>query len=333
MLRKNSQNFVFANFGTFFAITDAKGMGMRSVQKTIEKRIESKGIGLHTGKEVYLCLSPLPPDSGIWFRRIDLPHKPYIKATGDKVTQTSLCTTLGNNGSGVSTVEHLMAAFAGLGIHNILVEVDAPEIPIFDGSAQHFVELLEKAGIRNQKATSDVFALNRKFSISQEDKKITYYPNKELIVSFTIDFDHPLLKEQEYTFRFSEDNFANEISKARTFGFLKDVEAMKRCGFARGGSLENAVVIDEDGVLNPEGLRYPNEFVRHKILDFLGDLYLYGMPIRGHFVVYKSGHTLNNLFIRALKNGKGEEKPFLSPGQEIPSAFSIGQATFNISSA
>ncbi len=305
---------------------------MRSVQKTIKKRIDCSGIGLHTGKDVCLSLIPLPPDSGIWFRRTDLPHKPYIKAAADNVTQTSLCTTLGNNGNAVSTVEHLMAAFAGMGVHNILVEVDAPEVPIFDGSAKCFVELLEDAGIATQKAASDVFELDKRFSIAQEDKKITYYPNKELIVSFTIDFDHPLLKEQEYTFRFSEDSFVEEISRARTFGFLKDVEAMKRCGYARGGSLENAVVIDDEGILNPEGLRYPNEFVRHKILDFLGDLYLYGKPVRGHFVVYKSGHTLNNLLIRALKNGKAEGEPIPSPLQE-PSEISPEQADYSISSA
>ncbi|HEC31657.1 MAG TPA: UDP-3-O-acyl-N-acetylglucosamine deacetylase [Deltaproteobacteria bacterium] len=304
-------------------------MGMRRVQKTIENRIECNGVGLHTGKEVLLSLNPLPPDSGIWFRRVDLPHKPYIKATANHVTQTSLCTVIGNNGSGVSTVEHLMSALAGMGIHNILVEIDAPEVPIFDGSAQHFVELLQEAGIKNQKVSSEVFALDKKFSISQEDKKITYYPNKELIVSFTIDFDHPLMKEQEYTFRFSEDNFVDEISRARTFGFLRDVEAMKKCGYARGGSLENAVVIDENGILNPEGLRYPNEFVRHKILDFLGDLYLYGMPVRGHFVVYKSGHTLNNLFIKALKNGK-EEKDAHSDFQEASLSMSVNQRAFTI---
>ena len=310
-----------------------KGMGMRSVQKTIESRIECSGIGLHTGKEVFLSLNPLPPDSGIWFRRVDLPHKPYIKAAAENVTQTSLCTTLGNNGSGVSTVEHLMSAFAGLGIHNILVEVDAPEIPIFDGSAQHFVELIEKAGLKKQRASTEVFSLDERFSVSQEEKKITYYPNKELIVSFTIDFDHPLLRKQEYTFRFSEDGFVEEISRARTFGFLKDVEAMKKCGYARGGSLENAVVIDEDGVLNPEGLRYPNEFVRHKILDFLGDLYLYGMPVRGHFVVYKSGHTLNNQLIKALKNGKRKKHDSISAIQKPVQDFLSNSPEFKIFSA
>ncbi len=307
-------------------------MGMHSVQKTIKKRIDCRGIGLHSGKDVLLMLSPLPEDSGIWFRRTDLPHKPYIKATADNVTQTSLCTTLGNNGNAISTVEHLMAAFAGLGIHNILVEVDAPEVPIFDGSARCYVELLEEAGVVDQKAPGEVFKLDRKFSITQEDKKITYYPNKELIISFTIDFDHPLLKEQEYTFRFSKDNFLEEISRARTFGFLKDVEAMKKCGFARGGSLENAVVIDDDGILNPEGLRYPNEFVRHKILDFLGDLYLYGKPMRGHFVVYKSGHTLNNLLLKALKNGKTKHDAALSPLLEPPK-ISLENTRCKISSA
>ncbi len=282
---------------------------MRKRQRTVRTTIKCCGIGLHTGKEVNLSINPLPADSGIWFQRVDLPQKPLIKACYQNVTQTSLCTVLGVNGSRMSTVEHLMAAFAGLGIDNALVEVDAPEVPILDGSARGFVDLIVEGGIEVQNSTCETFKLARKFTISEGDKKISYYPNQDLIISFSIDFDHPLINRQEFTFRYSEDRFVEEISPARTFGFLKDVEAMKHQGYALGGSLENAIVIDEDGVLNPEGLRYPNEFVRHKILDFLGDIYLCGAQISGHFVVYKSGHELNNVLVKSLKEKEIEGYP------------------------
>jgi len=287
-------------------------MGMRKLQRTIESSIECCGIGLHSGKSVSLSLKPLPQDSGIWFRRTDLPHRPYIKASHENVTQTALCTTLGNNGSSISTVEHLMAAFSGLGIQNVLVEVDAPEVPIMDGSARGFVDLILETGLKNQGASQKIRHVEDKFTISQEDKKISFYPNKNLIISFTIEFDHPLVKKQEYTFQFSEQRFIEEISGARTFGFLKEVEWMQQQGYALGGSLDNAVVIDDSEILNPEGLRYPNEFVRHKILDFLGDLYLYGKPICGHFVIFKSGHSLNHVLVRHLENKQAQNSPTLS---------------------
>jgi UDP-3-O-[3-hydroxymyristoyl] N-acetylglucosamine deacetylase len=228
-------------------------------------------------------------------------HSPYISARLENVVDTRLATTIGRNGHIVSTVEHLMSAFAGMGIDNALVELDGPEIPIMDGSAGPFMYLLRNVGIRLQDEVKKFFLIKKPFSLKSGDKHISVYPCRELKITYVIDFEHPLLSEQTYVLRFSGPTFMREISRARTFGFLKDVETLKNNGFAQGGSLNNAIVLDDFRVLNSDGLRYRDEFVRHKILDLIGDLHLLGMPIIGHFVINKSGHTLNHIFLTELR--------------------------------
>jgi UDP-3-O-[3-hydroxymyristoyl] N-acetylglucosamine deacetylase len=270
-------------------------------QRTVQGEIGCTGIGLHTGRKVAITIKPLPPNSGIRFWRSDLVDCPHIAARLENVVDTRLATTIGRNGHIVSTVEHLMSAFAGMGIDNALVELDGPEIPIMDGSAGPFMYLLRNVGIRLQDEVKKFFLIKKPFSLKSGDKNISVYPSRELKITYIIDFDHPLLSEQTYVLRFSGAAFMKEISRARTFGFLKDVEILKNNGFAQGGSLNNAIVLDDFRVLNSDGLRYRDEFVRHKILDLIGDLHLLGMPIIGHFVINKSGHTLNHIFLTELR--------------------------------
>ena len=270
-------------------------------QRTVQSEIGCTGIGLHTGRKVAIIIKPLPPNSGIRFWRSDLVDCPHIAACLENVVDTRLATTIGRNGHIVSTVEHLMSAFAGMGIDNALVELDGPEIPIMDGSAGPFMYLLRNVGISLQDEVKKFFLIKKPFSLKSGDKNISVYPSRELKITYIIDFDHPLLSEQTYVLRFSGAAFMKEISRARTFGFLKDVETLKNSGFAQGGSLNNAIVLDDFRVLNSDGLRYRDEFVRHKILDLIGDLHLLGMPIIGHFVINKSGHTLNHVFLTELR--------------------------------
>jgi UDP-3-O-[3-hydroxymyristoyl] N-acetylglucosamine deacetylase len=270
-------------------------------QRTVQSQIGCTGIGLHTGRKVAITIKPLPPNSGIRFWRSDLVDCPHIAACLENVVDTRLATTIGRNGHIVSTVEHLMSAFAGMGIDNALVELDGPEIPIMDGSAGPFMYLLRNVGISLQDEVKKFFLIKKPFSLKSGDKNISVYPSRELKITYIIDFDHPLLSEQTYVLRFSGAAFMKEISRARTFGFLKDVETLKNSGFAQGGSLNNAIVLDDFRVLNSDGLRYRDEFVRHKILDLIGDLHLLGMPIIGHFVINKSGHTLNHVFLTELR--------------------------------
>ena len=273
-------------------------------QRTVQGEIGCTGIGLHTGKKVAITIKPLPPNSGIRFWRSDLVDCPYIPACLENVVDTRLATTVGWNGHIISTVEHLMSAFAGMGIDNALVELNGPEIPIMDGSAGPFMYLLRNVGIRLQDDVKRFFLIKKPFSLRSGDKHISVYPCRELKITYVIDFEHPLLSEQTYVLRFSGPTFMKEISRARTFGFLKDVETLKNNGFAQGGSLNNAIVLDDFRVLNSDGLRYRDEFVRHKILDLIGDLHLLGMPIIGHFVINKSGHTLNHIFLKELRKMK-----------------------------
>lgn len=272
------------------------------LQRTIRKSVECTGIGLHTGKKVNLRVNPAPPDHGIVFVRVDLPGKIHIKAVMENVIDTNLATTIGKDGAVISTIEHLMATFAGLGIDNALVELDSPEVPIMDGSAAPFVYLLKTAGTQKQKKFKKFIVIKKPFRVVDGDKAVAFLPSSELEIFYTIDFDHPLLSDQVYVMEFSDTVFEREISRARTFGFLKDVETLQRNGFARGGSLDNAVVIDDFRVLNEEGLRFPDECVRHKILDSIGDLSLLGYPMISHFVAHKSGHTLNHRLIKKLQN-------------------------------
>jgi UDP-3-O-[3-hydroxymyristoyl] N-acetylglucosamine deacetylase len=270
-------------------------------QSTVKGEIGFNGIGLHTGKKITMIIKPLPPNSGIRFYRSDLPNCPLIPARLGSVVDTRLATTIGRDDSIVSTVEHLMSAFAGMGIDNAMVELDGPEVPVMDGSAGPFMYLLTNIGIRVQNEPKKFFLINKPFSLKNDDKSISVYPCRELKITYVINFVHPLLAEQSYVLRFSGPSFLKEISRARTFGFLRDVETLKNNGFAQGGSLDNAIVLDDYRVLNSDGLRYEDEFVRHKILDLIGDLHLFGMPIIGHFVVNKSGHALNHAFLTELR--------------------------------
>ena len=247
-----------------------------------------------------MTIRPGAPDSGIVFIRKDLPQKVRIQAHIDNVVDATLATTLGNDAVRISTVEHLMAAFAGLGIDNAEIEMDAAEVPIMDGSAEPFNALLKKAGIQLQSSVKKFVIIKRPVTVTEEDRQATLLPSNDFKISYTIDFKHPLISNQYYLIQISNGNFEREICRARTFGFLKDYEMLKTKGFARGGSLENAVVIDESKVINEGGLRFTDEFVRHKILDSIGDLWLLGAQVIGHFVGYKSGHTLNHKLIHKL---------------------------------
>ncbi|HIC86519.1 MAG TPA: UDP-3-O-acyl-N-acetylglucosamine deacetylase, partial [Desulfobacterales bacterium] len=261
-------------------------------------------IGLHTGERVGIKVRPAPPDTGICFVRTDLPGSPMIKASFENVVDTTLATTIGRNGCRVATIEHLMAAFFGLGVDNAVVEIDGPEVPIMDGSAAPFVFLLRSAGIKPQNKAKKFFVIKRPFHIEDGDRSVSISPSKELRIIYTINFNHPLLRDQTFDTTFSSKEFTKEISRARTFGFLKDVQALKKAGLAKGGSLDNAIVVDDFKILNEDGLRYEDEFVRHKILDFIGDLSILGAPVIGHFEVKRSGHFLNQEMLRKLMKSR-----------------------------
>ncbi len=273
-------------------------------QRTLFNSISCTGIGLHSGEKVSMTIRPASPDTGIRFIRKDLPGRHLIKAHSDSVINTTMCTVIGNNGNHVSTIEHLMGAFFGFGIDNALVEIDGPEVPIMDGSAAPFIYLLKSSGIKEQKKPKEFIVIKKTLNIREGNRSITIKPSKGLKISFTIDFHHPLISDQQFDFSFSGKEFIDEISRARTFGFLKDIEMLREAGLAKGGSLDNAIVIDDFRVLNEDGLRYPNEFVRHKILDFLGDIAVMGTPIIGHFIINKSGHSLNHAMLRKLSSNK-----------------------------
>lgn len=271
-------------------------------QRTLKNTIRATGIGLHTGNKVYLTLSPAPIDTGVVFRRVDSTPPVVIPGHPLNVQDTDLATSLGKDGVRVSTVEHLMAALAGLGIDNCYVDVSADEVPIMDGSAAPFVFLVQSAGILEQGAPKKFIRIKKAIEVRDGDKWARFEPFNGFKVKFTIDFDHPLFKGTPQTAEvdFSTTSFVREISRARTFGFMSDIEALRKRDLARGGSMENAIVIDDYRVLNEGGLRYKNEFVRHKILDAIGDLYLLGHSLIGSFSGYKSGHALNNHLLREL---------------------------------
>ncbi len=279
-------------------------------QRTLRDEVSCTGIGLHCGERVKMSLKPAPCGTGIKFMRLDLPGSPMVEARFENVKDTTLATSIGANGCKVGTIEHLMAAFYGLGIDNVLVGLDGPEIPIMDGSSAPFVFLLKSAGIKEQRAPKRFIVVKKSLKIEDGDRSISVHPSKELKISYMIDFKHPLLRNQEYELCFSGGDFVREISRARTFGFLRDVQTLKANGFARGGSLDNAVVIDDFRILNEDGLRFKDEFVRHKILDFIGDLSLIRAPVIGHFVVRKSGHFLNQQMLGKLIESKRHWKAF-----------------------
>ena len=293
--------------------------GVNHKQRTLKREVSCTGIGLHSGQRVTLVIKPAPADMGINFIRKDLPGHPSIRAHSENVVDTYLSTTIGNNGHKVSTIEHLMAAFFGLGIDNARVELDGAEVPIMDGSSGPFVFLLKSAGIRVQDKPKRFIVARKPFEYREGNREVCLFPSNELKISYTIDFHHPLLRDQSYELCFSGDNFVREISRARTFGFLKDINKLWESGLALGGSLDNAIVVDEFRILNEDGLRYSDEFVRHKILDFLGDLAIVGCPIIGHFVVKRSGHFLNQCMLKKLMdNCKLCESVSLENPQECP---------------
>ncbi|WP_083251434.1 UDP-3-O-acyl-N-acetylglucosamine deacetylase [Acidihalobacter yilgarnensis] len=283
-------------------------------QRTLKNAIRATGVGLHTGEKVLLTLHPAPVDAGVVFRRVDLDPVVSIKATPQNVGDTRLSTTLVQGGTSISTVEHLLSAVAGLGIDNLTVDVSAPEVPIMDGSAGPFVFLIQSAGIVEQHAPKRYIRIKQRVTVEDGDKWARFEPFDGFKVGFGIDFDHPMFKNgvQFTELDFSSTSFVKEVSRARTFGFMRDIETLRARNLALGGSLENAVVLDDYRVLNEDGLRYEDEFVKHKVLDAIGDLYLLGHSLIGAFTGYKSGHALNNRLLRALiaQEGAWEEVTF-----------------------
>lgn len=259
--------------------------------------MECSGIGLHSGKHANLTIRPAPENHGIKFRRVDLPDQPCIPARFNKVVDTSLATVLGDGGFIVSTIEHLMAALAGLGIDNALVDVDTYELPMMDGSSGPYVRMLMEAGIKCQSSPRCFFIIKKPIELEEDGKFVGIYPDDCLRISYTIEYSHPLIRSQYYSAVITDDCFQTEIADARTFCLLHEVEQMKAHGLALGGSLDNALVIDDTRILNEGGLRYKNECVRHKMLDCIGDFSLLGLPILGHIVAKRSGHHFNRAFL------------------------------------
>ncbi|MDB2556606.1 UDP-3-O-acyl-N-acetylglucosamine deacetylase [Luminiphilus sp.] len=271
-------------------------------QRTLRNSIKATGVGLHTGDKVLLTLCPAPVDTGIVFRRTDLNPVAEIPARADLVGETTLSTCLIHGEARVSTIEHLLSAMAGLGVDNAYVDVTAPEIPIMDGSAAPFVFLLQSAGIVEQHAAKKFIRVRKEVTVTDGDKTASFLPLEGFKISFGIDFDHPVFKHRAATTEidFSTTSFVREVSRARTFGFVEEIEYLRSKGLARGGSMDSAVVIDDYKVLNQGGLRYDDEFVKHKVLDAIGDLYLLGYSLIGEYRAFKSGHALNNQALRTL---------------------------------
>jgi UDP-3-O-[3-hydroxymyristoyl] N-acetylglucosamine deacetylase len=293
-------------------------------QRTLKNSIKATGVGLHTGDKVLLNLRPAAPNTGIVFRRTDLDPVAEIEARADHVGDTSLSTTLIKNGVRVSTVEHLLSAFAGLGIDNAYVDVSAPEVPIMDGSAAPFVFLIQSAGIVEQNAPKRFVRILEPVQVTDGEKKAAFVPFDGFKVSFGIEFDHPAFVDRPKTasIDFSSTSFVREVSRARTFGFLNEIEMLRENNLAMGGSLDNAVVVDDYRVINEDGLRYDDEFVKHKILDAIGDLYLLGHSLIGAFHGYKSGHALNNqLLLALLANESAWEEVVFEEEQGAPISY------------
>ena len=293
-------------------------------QRTLKNTIRATGVGLHTGEKVLMTLGPAPVNSGIVFRRTDLEGAPEVRADGMLVRETTLGTTLMQDDVRVATVEHLMSAFAGLGIDNAVVELSATEVPIMDGSAGPFVFLMQSAGIAEQAAPKRFIRVRRPVEVRDGDKWARFEPYDGFKIDFEIEFDHPVFKRhhQRAAIDFATTSFLREISRARTFGFMRDMEFLRSMNLGRGGSLDNAIVLDEYRILNEDGLRYENEFVRHKILDAIGDLYLLGHSIIGAFSGYKSGHGLNNQLLRELvRNESAWEEVTFEDERDAPLTF------------
>jgi len=295
-------------------------------QHTLDHEVWCGGVGLHTGLRVSLRLKPAPADHGIRFSRTDIYNHPTIPAHYNHVVNTFQATTIGDGGVAVSTIEHLMAALYASGIDNVLVEVNGPEIPIFDGSAGPYLSLINKAGMREQDAERKCLAIKKPIITRSGDSYIKAIPSDQFRIRYLIDFPHPMVGKQELSWTFKNGSFGKDIARARTFGFLKDIEKLQTMGLVRGGSLSNAVVFGEDDLLNVGGFRYADECVRHKILDFIGDLALTGMAVLGSFEIRKAGHALHSLFLNQIMAGSGYNgyQPVPTPAAYVPaSAVSI----------
>ncbi|MEI6227467.1 MAG: UDP-3-O-acyl-N-acetylglucosamine deacetylase [Methylophilaceae bacterium] len=293
-------------------------------QRTLKKAISATGVGLHNGEKVTLTLRPAAADTGIVFKRVDLPQPNEILATPSAVHDTRMCSALEANGVRVATVEHIMSALAGLGVDNVYIDIDAAEIPIMDGSSGPFVFLLQEAGLLEQAAAKKFIRVKKIVEVVEGDKWVRFEPYHGFKVDFTIDFNHPVFEQSGNNVKidFALDSYIKEISRARTFGFMHEVEYLRSNGLARGGSLDNAIVLDEYRVLNTDGLRYDDEFVKHKALDAIGDLYMLGHPILGAFQAYKSGHALNNKLLRALlADAEAWEYITFEKAEDAPSEF------------
>lgn len=293
-------------------------------QRTLKNTIRATGVGLHTGEKVYVSMRPAAPDTGIVFRRTDLDKPVLIEARPENVGDTRLSTTLIKDGVRVSTVEHLLSAFAGLGIDNAYVDLSAPEVPIMDGSAGPFVFLIQSAGIEEQNAPKSYIRIKSPIQVEDGDKWARFEPFNGFKVSFSIDFDHPVFdsSSQRTKVDFSTTSFVREVSRARTFGFTRDIEMLRKNNLALGGSMDNAVVVDDYRVLNTDGLRYEDEFVRHKVLDAIGDLYLLGHSLIGEFRGHKSGHALNNkLLCTLLENENCWELVTFEDEENVPISY------------
>ncbi|MDJ0801521.1 MAG: UDP-3-O-acyl-N-acetylglucosamine deacetylase [Desulfobacterales bacterium] len=295
-------------------------------QRTVARTITCSGIGVHSGKKVNLKIRPARENHGIRFARTDLPNTPVIAALFNQVVDTSLATVIGSGGCIVSTIEHLMAAFSGMSIDNVRVELDAYEMPIMDGSARPFMERLQQAGVEEQPARKHFFVIKHPVELDDGDRFVGVYPALSRKFSCTVSYNHPLIRKQSITIDLNEQVFADQVCAARTFGFLQDVEKMKRFGLGRGGSLENVVVVGQEGIVNPEGLRFEDEFVRHKVLDCIGDFSLLGMPILGHIVTHKSGHAFNLAFLDKLFNSKNAWYTSTQPAYRAASPDNIQEA-------
>lgn len=300
-------------------------------QRTLKKQISATGVGLHNGEKVTLTLKPATIDTGIVFKRADLPGAPTIQVQPDAVRDTRMCSALEHNGARIATVEHLMSALAGLGVDNILVEVTASEIPIMDGSAGPFIYLLQSAGIVEQPAAKKFIKIKKSVEVKDGDKWVRFEPYHGFKMDFTIEFAHPVFENSGSNVKidFKDNSYIKEISRARTFGFMHEVEYLRANGLARGGSLDNAIVLDEYRILNTDGLRYQDEFVKHKVLDAIGDLYMLGHPLLGAFTAFKSGHALNNaLLITLLADADAWEFATFDNIEDAPKGFQDQTAFF-----
>ncbi len=297
--------------------TETRNQVIMFLQRTIRTRVEVKGIGLHTGKDATLTFCPAPANTGVYFVRSDLPGRPALKAHAGSVNATTMATTVGGPHFSVSTIEHCLSTLAAFRIDNLFIELDGPEIPIGDGSAKTFLDALLKAGMIEQEEPRKYAYINQTIYYGDSDKHAYITPYNGLRVTATIEFSHPRIGRQTMDIDINEQSFVREVAQARTFGFMKDVEMLRSKGLALGGSMDNAIVLDQEEILNKEGLRFPDEFVRHKVLDALGDLVTLGMPLMGHVVLYKAGHDLMNKLVRKILETP-ESYRFIELGADLP---------------